>query len=163
MRKTYTLIVMLAMLFVGMNSVKAQVTQGDYTFGFYSGGNAYISAYTGTDTEITIPATITYDKEGVETTVNVTGFGANSFEGNTTIQKIHLPNSGTYTLGKEAFKGCTALNTLNYAESSGYAANTYNRADNYIIIPQATLNEGVFEGCTSIKRVYSRPSFIAVH
>lgn len=159
MRKTYTLIVMLAMLFVGANSVKAQtVVQGDYTFGFYSSGNAKIVAYTGTDTEITIPATLTYDKEGVETTVNVTGFDANSFAGNTTIQKIHLPNSGTYTLGKEAFKGCTALNTLNYAESSGYGSNTYARADNYIILPQATLNEGVFEGCTSIKRVYSRPS-----
>lgn len=139
-------------------SANAQVTVGDFTYNFYTSGNAYITAYSGTDTEITIPATITYNDGTEDKTVDVTGFGPNSFANNTTIQKIHLPNAGAYTLGKEAFKGCTALNTLNYAESSGYGANTYSRADKYIILPQSTLNEGVFEGCTSITRVYSRPS-----
>ena len=155
MRKTYTLIVMLAMLFVGMNSVSAQVTQGDYTFGFYSSGKAYISAYTGTDTEITIPATITYDKSGVETTVDVVGFGTNAFAGNTTIEKIYLPNNSGYTTGASAFKGCTALNTIAYSYSGAGTAIT---RDNYITIPTSTLNASVFEGCTSIQNVYARYS-----
>ena len=151
MRKTYTLILMLAMMFVGANSVKAQTVVGDFTYGFYTSGNAYITAYSGSETILTIPATVTYDKGGVETTVNVTGFGAGAFEGNTTITKIYLPRNAAYTTGARAFKGCTALNTIAYSYSGASSSLT---KDNRICVPTSTLAESAFEGCTSIQEVY---------
>ena len=72
-------------------SANAQVTVGDFTYNFYTNnGQAYVDAYTGTDTEITIPGTITYDKDGTETTTEVRGISATAFQGNTTIEKIHI-------------------------------------------------------------------------
>ena len=159
MRKTYTLILMLAMLFVGANSVKAQtVVQGDFTYGFYSNGQAYVDVYTGTDTEITIPGKITYDKDGIETTTEVRGISENAFQGNKTIEKIHIEyyTAVTYyfTLAANAFKGCTALNTFNYASTTPATGKLI--TDNYIILPSNSLVSSVFEGCTSIQNVYAR-------
>lgn len=159
MRKTYTLIVMLAMMFVGANSVKAQtVVQGDFTYGFYSNGQAYVDTYTGTDTEITIPGKITYDKDGIETTTEVRGISENAFQGNKTIEKIHIEyyTAVTYyfTLAANAFKGCTALNTFNYASTTPATGTLI--TDNYIILPSTSLGSSVFEGCTSIENVYAR-------
>ena len=53
MRKTYTLIVMLAMLFVGANSVSAQTSYTDDQGVVYSidGTSAIITGYTGSATE----------------------------------------------------------------------------------------------------------------
>lgn len=140
-------------------SANAQVTVGDFTYNFYTNnGQAYVDAYTGTDTEITIPGTITYDKDGTETTTEVRGISATAFQGNTTIEKIHIeyytPVGYYFTLPANAFKGCTALNTFNYATTT--AATGTLIADNYIIIPSTGLNSAVFEGCTSIKNVYAR-------
>lgn len=150
MRKTYTLIVMLVMLFVGANSVKGQVTIDDFTFDFYLSGNAYVKSYNGTATEVTIPATITYNNGDV----NVTGIGESAFEGNTTIEKIYLQRNGSFTVGASAFKGCTALKTLRWSDDSGASA-TYT-ADNTVYLITATAIESMFEGCTSIVTVQSR-------
>jgi|GEM_PF-5053017 len=60
MRKTYTLIVMLAMLFVGVNNASAQTSYTDEQGVTYSIGDTYatVTGYTGSATDVVIPATI---------------------------------------------------------------------------------------------------------
>lgn len=152
MKKIY-LFLILALMCVGVSSVKAQVTVGDFTYMFYNSGAAYITAYSGSETALTIPATVTYNKSGVETTVNVAGFGPGAFENNTTIEKVYLPRNASYTIGERAFKGCTALNTIAYSYSGVSATLS---KDNQICMPTGTLAVSVFEGCTAIQEVYAR-------
>lgn len=66
MRKTYTLIVMLAMLFVGMNSVKAIDINGlQYTL--YTSGNGYLTGVVdATQTDIVIPDSVTYGGKNMQ-------------------------------------------------------------------------------------------------
>ena len=134
-------------------TVNAAVTVDDFTYGFYTSGNAYVISYNGTETSLTIPETITYDDGGTEKTVPVAGFGPNAFLNNTTIEKVYLPRNASYTVGASAFKGCTALNTIAYSYTG---ASQYINRDNYITIPTSTLNANVFEGCISIENVYCR-------
>ncbi|MBR3444553.1 MAG: leucine-rich repeat domain-containing protein [Prevotella sp.] len=127
MRKTYTLIVMLAMMFVGANSVSAQTSYTDDQGVVYSiGETATVTGYTGTATEITIPATIQE--------VAVTQIGESAFEGNTTITKVGFDANGSYTIGKNAFKGCTAFSNIPTGNSTITA-----------------IGDGAFEGCTSLR------------
>lgn len=135
-------LVMLITLFIATN-VLADVTVGDVTYGFYTSGNAYVKSYSGTDTEITIPATVVNGSS----TVNVVGIGADAFAGNTTIEKIIFSyTAGSYTVGARAFKGCTALKELRL--TNGTAGRVY--------LLGGTVNESTFEGCTSITNIYSR-------
>ena len=137
MRKTYTLIVMLAMLFVGANSVSAQTSYTDDQGVVYSiGETATVTGYTGTATEITIPATIQE--------VAVTQIGESAFEGNTTITKVGFDANGSYTIGKKAFKGCTAFSNI----PTGNAAVT-------------AIGESAFEGCTSLYTTGSNKSTLS--
>ena len=126
----------------------------NFTYGFYTSGNAYVKKYKGstTETEVSIPATIPQDKDGNANTKNVTGIGAGAFEGNETVVKIHLLRNGTCTLGERAFKGCTNLKVLNYSYSG---ATAILKAEN-IVIPTSTINVSVFEGCSSIETVNFR-------
>lgn len=128
------------------------VTIGDFTYNFDTSGNAYVEKYNGTDTEVTIPATITVD----EVSKKVTGIGDGAFEGNTTIQKVHLGRNNAYTLGKAAFKGCSALKVLNWASSSGATGNLITDRFYY---PTLSIPESAFEGCSAISGyIYSRYS-----
>ncbi|MBR1655176.1 MAG: leucine-rich repeat domain-containing protein [Prevotella sp.] len=137
MRKTYTLIVMLAMLFVGANSVSAQTSYTDDQGVVYSiGETATVTGYTGDATEITIPATIQE--------VAVTQIGESAFEGNTTITKVGFDANGSYTIGKKAFKGCTAFSNI----PTGGAAVT-------------AIGESAFEGCTSLYTTGSNASTLS--
>ena len=142
-----------AILFVNVAKAADDVTVGDFTFNFYTSGNAFVKKYNGNSSSVTIPETLTYSKEGKDTTVNVTGIGEHSFAGNTTIEYVYLPRNASYTVGKSAFKGCTALNTLAYSYD-GVSA-TLSR-ENYITHPSGTLNDSVYEGCTAIQNVYVR-------
>lgn len=127
------------------------VTIGDFTYNFYTSGNAYVQKYNGTDTEVTIPATIMVD----EVSKKVTGIGDGAFEGNTTIQKVHLSTNGRYTLSEKAFKGCTTLEVINWAQGSG--ANSTYTADGFFIAFY-NIPKSAFEGCTSITSVSNRYS-----
>lgn len=142
-----------AILFVNVAKAADDVTIGDFTFNFYTSGNAYVKSYLGSETSLTLPATITYNKEGKDTTVNVTGIGPSAFAGNTTLESLYLPRNGSYTVGVGAFKGCTALNTIAYSFEG--ASDSYTR-ENYITHPSSTINDSVYEGCTSIQNLYGR-------
>ena len=152
MRKHLRFLMMaVAILFVNVAKAADDVTVGDFTFNFYTSGNAYVTSYLGSETSLTLPATITYNKEGKDTTVNVTGIGPSAFAGNTTLETLYLPRNGSYTVGVGAFKGCTALNTIAYSYEG--APTSYTR-ENYITHPSSTINDSVYEGCTSIQNVF---------
>ena len=82
----------------------AEVTESDFTITPASDGTAVISAYTGKDAEVVIPATVSVD--GAE--YAVTGIGANTFKGKSSITKVVIPESVT-SIGNYAFSGCTSL------------------------------------------------------
>lgn len=154
MRKHLRFLMMAAaILFVNVAKAADDVTVGDFTFNFYTSGNAYVTSYLGSETSLTLPVTITYNKEGKDTTVNVTGIGPSAFAGNTTLETLYLPRNGSYTVGVGAFKGCTALNTIAYSYEG--ASDSYTR-ENYITHPSSTINDSVYEGCTSIQNLYGR-------
>ena len=67
----------------------AEVTESDFTITPASDGTAVISAYTGKDAEVVIPATVSVD--GAEYTV--TGIGANTFKGKSTITRWLYPRA----------------------------------------------------------------------
>ena len=154
MRKHLRFLMMAAaVLFVNVAKAADDVTVGDFTFNFYTSGNAYVKSYLGSETSLTLPETITYNKEGKDTTVNVTGIGPSAFAGNTTLESLYLPRNGSYTVGVGAFKGCTALNTIAYSfEGAGSSL----IRENYITHPSSTINDSVYEGCTSIQNLYGR-------
>lgn len=152
---TRILLFALCALMGGVNSVFAakDVTEGDFVFNFYDNGKAYVKEYIGFAPEVNIPATINHDASGGTGSTEVIGIGEGAFEGNTTIQKVHLSRNNTYALGARAFKGCTALTTLNW---KGSGATSY-ITDNRVYIPTTNaIPESAFEGCTSITTVVCR-------
>ena len=150
MRKTYTLIVMLAMLFVGANSVSAQTSYTDDQGVVYSidGTSATITGYTGSATELTINQKFKYGEDSI----TVTGFGDYAFENKTSITKIVLaPASFKPVLGEGTFKGCTGLKTLKWIDGS-YAT------DNIVHLVNNVIPKYCFQGCTGITAIKSRYS-----
>ncbi len=148
MRKTYTLILMLAMMFVGANSVSAQTSYTDDQGVVYSidGTSATITGYTGSATELTINQKFKYGEDSI----TVTGFGDYAFENKTSITKIVLaPASFKPVLGEGTFKGCTGLKTLKWIDGS-YAT------DNIVHLLNNVIPKYCFQGCTGITSIKSR-------
>ncbi len=171
MRKTYTLIVMLAMMFVGANSVSAQITVDELIYTI-SSGKAYVNGVVdATQTDITIPASITYDNGGTETTVPVVGIYPSAFKDNAVLENVHvLTNSNYFTFQASCFAGCTTLKKVTFESSTqnryyynyafkdcinltqvGSTANRVQLANNL-----TNNSEGVFMGCTSIQGITYR-------
>ncbi|MBQ3623908.1 MAG: leucine-rich repeat protein [Prevotella sp.] len=137
MRKTYTLIVMLAMLFVGVNSVSAQtVTLDGLIYTLDGNGNALLSGVEdATQTEISVPASLTYNNG----TVKVAGVAEEAFKDNTVLQKVTFAAtaSSDYLLfNPSCFEDCTNLQAvvLDASQRKCY----YSRA---------------FKNCTSLKQI----------
>lgn len=148
----------LAMALFAMTTVSTsyaqEVTEGDITFDFQENGSAYVKKYNGTATEVTIPAEV---KNTSGEQKNVTGIGESAFEGNKTVKKILISNNVSQTVGKKAFKDCTALTTLCWTnESEATATYKLNNSDGQIVLIGADISESAFEGCTSIIEVKSR-------
>ena len=99
---------------------------GDYTY-TVSGGNATITAYTGTGGAISIPATL-----GGFPTVAI---GDNAFLVKNTLTSVTFPSSLT-SIGNYAFKACTGLTSVG-------------------IIPGGVISigEGVFSSCTGLTSI----------
>ena len=159
MRKTYTLILMLAMMFVGANSVSAQTSYTDDQGVVYSiGETATVTGYTGTATEITIPATVQ--------DVAVTQIGESAFEGNTTITKVGFDANGSYTIGKNAFKDCTAFSNIPTGNTAVTAIGesafenctslytTGSNASTLSFVNAVTVGKKAFKGCTKLSTLY---------
>ena len=99
---------------------------------------ATVSRYTGTATELVIPAEVTHEDK----TYKVTAIGAYAFQGKSTLTRVTIPE-GVTTIGGHAFHDCTSLTRVTIPEGVTYIRNL------------------AFWGCTSLKNV-SLPASLTV-
>ena len=137
---------------------------------------ATVSDYTGTATELVIPAEVTHEDK----TYKVTAIGAYAFQENSTLTSVTIPE-GVTGIGDYAFSACTSLTSITIPEGvteiayyafSGCTSLTsviipesvtviikYAFCDctslTNVIIPEGVTHIGnkVFSGCTSLKSV----------
>jgi hypothetical protein len=81
----------------------ADETAGDFKY-TVADGNATITGYTGSDTDVAIPAT-------VGASISVTSIANDTFQNNTQIVTVRIPASVT-SVGNNAFAGCTSFTTI---------------------------------------------------
>lgn len=119
----------------------------DLKNGFVANVTSYLPSAISSDGTLTIPGEIDYhvegemvdDKEYVRK-VKVAGILKDVFKGNTSLQKLILPETLTY-IGQEAFCDCVNLNTI--GTSSSTATNT-----GYLTASE--IEYRAFYGCTSL-------------
>ena len=122
---------------------------------------ATVSGYTGTATEVVIPAEVTHE----DNTYKVTAIGYIAFWNNSTLTRVTIPE-GVKTIGPNAFIGCTSLTSITIPEGvttiEYYAFCDCTSLTN-VIIPEGVTYIGnrAFIGCTSLKSV-SLPASLTV-
>lgn len=107
-------------------SVQAETTGADFTYSL-DGENAVITAYTGTETEVTVPDTIDEHK--------VTGIDEFAFFMNYSITDVTIPESVT-SIGDYAFFHCVKLGNVTFK------GNTLTE-----------IGTSAFEGCTNLQEI----------
>ena len=114
---------------------------------------ATVSDYTGTATELVIPAEVTHEGE----TYKVTAIGGYAFQGNSTLTRVTIPE-GVTTIEGYAFLGCTSLTKVTIPE--GVTTIRHYAFNDCTSLTNVTIPEGVtyirnlaFNGCTSLKSV----------
>ena len=179
----------LALAVVLLGGVKAaaastatvETEQGTFTVQYgYKVDGYVLSGYQGSETDITLPATVSI--EGTETAITTLGtaFNGNKFitsvtipEGYTTIEgsalsgcsgltAVTIPGSMTQ-IGYTAFDGCTSLTTVSFAENKDGTLKFMNKVFNgctsleSINLPIQTSDVNgdgnIFTGCTALKSV----------
>ena len=105
---------------------------------YHADNTATVIDYTGTATELVIPAEVTHEGK----TYKVTAIGAEAFQGKSTLTRVTIPE-GVTTIEYDAFFCCTSLTN--------------------VIIPEGVTYIGpfAFSGCTSLKSV-SLPASLTV-
>ena len=114
---------------------------------------ATVSRYTGTATELVIPAEVTNGS----VTYKVTAIGTGAFGGNSTLTSITIPE-GVTEIAYYAFAGCTSLTNVTIPEGVTYIGDL--AFDSCTSLTSVTIPEGVthignraFWGCTSLTSV----------
>ena len=112
-----------------------------------------VSRYTGTATELVIPAEVTNGS----VTYKVTAIGTGAFGGNSTLTSITIPE-GVTGIAYYAFAGCTSLTNVTIPEGVTYIGDL--AFDSCTSLTSVTIPEGVthignraFWGCTSLTSV----------
>ncbi|MGN1433130.1 MAG: leucine-rich repeat protein [Ruminococcus sp.] len=101
-------------------------TSGDYQYSLSDDGTAVIVKYTGTETSLTVPTEL----DGYK----VTSIGGYSFESNTSIESLTIPE-GITTIGDNAFRFCENIKTVSFPDGL------------------TTINNGGFSFCESLENV----------
>lgn len=102
-----------AALIPAKEAYAASYTDGNYTFEVDGNGNATISGYTGSETAVIIPDTLS---DGT-TSYPVVKIGNEVFMDNTTIQELTI-SANIEEIGEDAFGSCTSLKVITFAENS---------------------------------------------
>ena len=126
-------------------SADDELTYGDYKY-TVNEGTVTITGYTGSSTEVSIPATI----DGK----SVTSIGENAFYNCTSLTNITIPDSVTY-IGDSAFYNCASLTSVTIPDSVtsiGCSAFDCCTSLTSITIPDSvvSINNLVFSECTSL-------------
>ena len=83
------------------------ITQGDFTFDVLNDTAVCMTAYTGIEPELVVPASVTVNRK----TYKVTKIGDKCCDGNTAIEVLKVPNP-VANIGMRAFAGCNNLKTI---------------------------------------------------
>ncbi len=78
---------------------------GDWTYAI-DNGTAMVTKYSGSDTEVTIPATVVHPSTSIEYPVRSLQYSL--FQNNTTLTSVTVPE-GVTIIGQSCFEGCTNL------------------------------------------------------
>ena len=161
----------------------AQVTTDDGTFTVQYGYNVdgyLLSAYQGSEVDITLPATVSIDGEDHAITTLGEAFAGNKFinsisipEGYTAIEgsalkgctgltSVSIPGSLTQ-VGFSAFEGCTSLTTVSFAANTDgtlkfmnkvfYGCTSLTSVNLPIQTSDVNGNGNIFLGCTALKSI----------
>ncbi len=108
--------------------------------------NGKITAYVGTQTEVTVPSSI----RGTA----VTGIGMRAFKDNTTLQSITLPDTAV-SVDFEAFSGCTALHSVTGAglKTVGMSAFQNSAIAKFPFVQIESFGIKAFSGCNNLQNV----------
>ena len=136
--KSILLILIAVSLFVCAIPVSA-LTSGNFTYEIVN-GEALITSYNGTATQVTVPAAI----DGY----SVYGVGDSAFKGNAKITKVTV-SAGVKSIGASAFENCTKLATISlpatimfFGEKAIYNTAYYNNKSNWKEKPNTGTGDG---------------------
>ena len=122
---------------------------------------ATVSGYTGTATEVVIPAEVTHE----DNTYKVTAIGYSAFWNNSDLTSVTIPE-GVTRIEAIAFGSCTSLKSVTIPEGVTYIGDL--AFDSCTSLKSVTIPEGVtmidgsaFSGCTSLTSV-SLPASLTV-
>ena len=121
-----------------LTAASAETGTDGLQYSYHTDNTATVSRYTGTATEVVIPAEVTHEGK----TYKVTAIGVAAFQGNSTLTRVTIPE-GVTTIGGDAFHDCTSLTSVTIPEGVTYIRNL------------------AFLGCTSLKNV-SLPASLTV-
>ena len=144
---TLVMTILLSMVIIGNvfgTASAAEVrTDGDYTYEVLGDGTARITRFSGTQSQVTIPGTLSG--------VSVTEIGYKAFENNDNIESVTF-SEGITTIRDEAFSGCDLLENVNFSAtvtSIGKDAFQNCRALQSVDIPSTlkTIDDRAFRNC----------------
>lgn len=157
MKKVLSVLLSFVMLFsitVSADLSAYALTSGDWEYSTATGGVS-ITAYKGSETQITIPS-----KLGTLSRT-VVSIGDNAFKDNTQITEIVIPDS-IKSIGASAFSGCTQLKNISIPSSvTSIGESALGRCTELssVELPDTitTISKSMFLGCKSLKSI-SLPS-----
>ncbi len=136
--KSMLSVLMAVSIFVCTIPVSA-LTSGNFTYEIVN-GEALITSYNGTATQVTVPATI----DGY----SVYGVGDSAFKDNAKITKVTV-SAGVKSIGASAFENCTKLATISlpatimfFGEKAIYNTAYYNNRSNWKEKPNTGTGDG---------------------
>lgn len=158
-------------------------TTGDFKidkpYSSYSSTEVTVKEYTGSDTEITLPSTVTYNgqeynvtavgsnvlkklagTDGIDITVTIpegyTTLEGNAFRNCYGLKSITIPSTVT-GIRYNAFDGCKNLTAVTFADSTNslsFGNQIFNNCTslNNLVLParSSSIGAGIFQGCTSL-------------
>ena len=141
---TLVLTILLSMVIIGnVFGTAAFAAEGDYTYSVLSDGTAKITKYSGTESNVTVPAALGG--------VNVSEIGEKAFQDNDEIESVII-SDGIKTIGTSAFADCDMLESIEFSpsvETIGKEAFRNCRGLQAVDIPSTvkTIEEKAFSAC----------------
>ncbi|MGN1132109.1 MAG: leucine-rich repeat protein [Ruminococcus sp.] len=152
---SFVLVLAIIMSIIGIATYSAEttdtteetaITSGDYQYSLLEDGTAVVVAYTGKETNLTIPSSL----DGIQ----VTQIGDYSFENCTSIESLTIP-AGITTIGENAFRFCENIETVSLPDgltTINNGAFSYCESLNNVVVPNSitTLGNYAFQGCKAL-------------